>query len=129
VGDAGDSRIGVADEGHRAVDLAELPQCEREVQHRLDARVGSETKGEAIVPSRLEQRERLFQMLARPFELSFAIGQLAGGCEGFFGFLRAEAARRNERVAVGYLQLSSLTRGTRLFARALQSSRQQPDTH
>ena len=65
MGEARDPRLSVADEGNRAPDVAQRPQCEREVKHRRDAGVLSEAKGQIVVAPGLEQGERAFQMLAR----------------------------------------------------------------
>ena len=52
-------------EGNRAPDVAQRPQCKREVKHRRDARVLSEAKGQIVVAPGLKQGERAFQMLPR----------------------------------------------------------------
>jgi hypothetical protein len=59
-----DPRLSVTNEGNCALNVAQRPQREREVKHRRDARVLSETKGQIVVPAGLEQRQRAFQMLA-----------------------------------------------------------------
>jgi hypothetical protein len=35
-------RLSVADQGNRAFDVAQRPQCQREIKHRRDAHVVSE---------------------------------------------------------------------------------------
>ena len=166
-------------EGNRALDLAQRPQCEREIEHRRDAGVVSEAEGQIVVAAGLEQGERAFQMLARFAILSgepmrdpsnavsdaglrrigsrldvaeeglgacphrrqlaahvaadpqavvgrqslgrvlFADRRLAGSGESFRRFRRAVAARRDERVAIGDVQLR---RRCRCAASALTSS-------
>ncbi len=65
MGEARDPRLGAADERNRAFDVAQRPQREREVEHRRDAGVLSEAKGQIVVAAGLEQGERAFQMIAR----------------------------------------------------------------
>ena len=55
----------VADEGNRAPDVAQRPQRERQAQHRRDAGVLPEAKGQIVVAAGLEQGERAFQMIPR----------------------------------------------------------------
>jgi hypothetical protein len=61
IGEARDPRLGGADEGSRAPDLAHWPQREREVKHRPDAAVISEPERQIVVTSGLEQGERAFE--------------------------------------------------------------------
>ena len=60
-------RLGRGNEGNRAFDFAERPQCECEVKHCGDADVVPEAKSEIVVPTRPEQGKRAFQMIARFF--------------------------------------------------------------
>ena len=153
------------DERNRAIDFAERPRRKREIDHRGDAGVLSEAKGQIVVAAGLEQGERAFQMIprfailagepasdpggamrdaglgrigsrldvaeegrgVRPHRRQLAshvaagpqavVGRqslgrvlvarrrLAGSGEGFRRFRRAVAARGDERVAVGDVQL------------------------
>jgi len=61
--EAGDPRLGLAYEINRASDVAERPQCKREVKHCADAGVVSEAERQIVVAHGLEQRERAFQMI------------------------------------------------------------------
>ena len=65
MGETRDPRLGVADQGNRALDVAHRPQREREVEHRSDAGILSEAKGEIVVTPGLKQRDSAFQMAAR----------------------------------------------------------------
>ena len=65
MGEARDPRLARADEGNRAFDLAQRPQCEREHEASRDAGVLSEAKGEIVVPPGLEQGECAFKMIVR----------------------------------------------------------------
>ena len=68
--EARDPRLGVADEGNRAPDVAQRPQREREEKHRRDARVLSEAERQIVVAAGLEQGERAFEMMPRFYKLS-----------------------------------------------------------
>jgi hypothetical protein len=59
-----DPRLRRVNEGNRAFDVAQRPQCERKVKHYGNAGVLSEVKGEIVVTRGLKQRERAFQMAA-----------------------------------------------------------------
>jgi hypothetical protein len=58
-------RLSVANEGNGAPDVAQRPQGEREIQHRGNPLVVSEAKGQIVVTPGLEERQRVFQGLAR----------------------------------------------------------------
>ena len=64
MGEACAPRLSVANEGNRAPDVAQRPQCEREVQHCPDARVDSEAERKIVVAPGLEQGQRTLDMLA-----------------------------------------------------------------
>jgi TPR repeat protein len=61
--EARDPRFSAVQEGNRASDVAQRPQCKREVKHCGDAGVLSEAKGEIVLSHGLEQRNRAFQMI------------------------------------------------------------------
>ena len=63
--DAGGSRPCALDEGQRAGELAHRPESYRQEEQRADARIMAEAEGEVVVPARLEQGERAFQMIPR----------------------------------------------------------------
>jgi hypothetical protein len=70
MGEARDPRLGVADERNGAPDVAQRPQCEREVEHCCDAGVLAEAKGQIVVAAGLEEGQRVFQVLSRFAKLS-----------------------------------------------------------
>jgi hypothetical protein len=55
----------VYDERNRACNVAQRPQSNREIKHCGDAEVRSKAKGQIIVPPRLEQSQRLFELIPR----------------------------------------------------------------
>ena len=76
MGEACAPRLSVANEGNRAPDVAQRPQCEREVQHCPDARVDSEAERKIVVAPGLEQGQRTLDMLPRLEKFS---GEPVGG--------------------------------------------------
>ena len=63
--DARDPPLSAFDEGSRAIDVAERPQCKCLVEHPADAGVVSEAERQIVVAAGLEQFERTLQMVAR----------------------------------------------------------------
>ena len=70
MGEARDPRLGVADERNGAPDVAQRPQCERELEHCCDAGVLAEAKSQIVVAAGLEEGQRVFQVLSRFAKLS-----------------------------------------------------------
>ena len=62
---ARDPRLGAANEGNRAFDVAHRPQYNRKVNRRPSARVPSKAERQIVVAPRLEQGQRAFQMILR----------------------------------------------------------------
>ena len=58
-------RLHTFDERNGAIDLAERPRRKGKIGHRGDAGVRPESKGEIVVASGFEQRERAFQTFPR----------------------------------------------------------------
>jgi hypothetical protein len=65
VGEGAASRIRVASERNRPPDLAHRPQSECEEEHRRDAYVYSEAKGQIVVAAGLKLGQRMFKMVPR----------------------------------------------------------------
>jgi hypothetical protein len=51
------------DEPNRAIDLAERPQCDRQIDHCGGAGVLPKAKGQIVIAAGLEQGERTFQFM------------------------------------------------------------------
>ena len=63
MGHAGDPRPRALDKGQGAINLAQGPNSDREVEHRSDPRIVTKAEGQVVVAARPEERERLFEMV------------------------------------------------------------------
>ena len=65
VGEVGHPLMHAINERNCAIDVAERPGRHRQIDHRGDARVLSEAKGQIVVAAGLEQVERLLEVIPR----------------------------------------------------------------
>ena len=82
MGEVRDPRLHAVDERNRAIDLAERPRRDRQIDHRGDAGVQPEAKGQIVVAAGLEQGERTFQVIPR---LAILAGEPASDPGGAMG--------------------------------------------
>ena len=97
MGEVGDPRLGVDNEGNRPPDVTQRPQGEREIQHRRNSLVVSEAKGQIVVAPGLEERQRVFQGLAR-FEILTGEPMRHPGCAASNSRLRRVGSRLDVAV-------------------------------
>ena len=88
MGEARDPRLHAVNERNRAIDLAERPQRNRQIDHRADAGVMSEAKGQIVVAAGLEQGERPSKMIPRLAILAGEPASHPGGAMGDAGLGR-----------------------------------------
>jgi len=74
--------FGVGNKRNRTSNVAQRPQCMREVKHRPDAGIYSKVKGQIVIATGLEQRERTLKTIARVDVLS---GEQVGDPRGATG--------------------------------------------
>ena len=92
--DARDPLLGAVNEGNRAIDLAERPGRNGQIDHRGDAGVKSKAKGQIVVTAGLEQGERPFQVIPRLAILAGEPASAARDAMGDAGLGRIRASPR-----------------------------------
>ena len=91
--DAFDALVRLLRESDRARNVAQTPQDNREEKRCSNTGVLSEAKGDIVVPARLEQGDRAFEMLSRLAILASEPMGGAGHPMGDAGFNRVGSRR------------------------------------
>ena len=89
-----DPKLGPVNEGNRAIDLAERPRGDRQIDHCGDAGVQAEAKSQIVVAAGFEQGERALQVIP---SLAILAGEPAsdpGGAMGDAGLRRIRVSPR-----------------------------------